>query len=379
MFLVVPNLADYVKKMVITPWKVCWNEKDILYGWIQPVPFDTHRPYSDSVMRAFEEAINNSNSIPIGEKEHWISTIKSGNQNPVVALLLPRLYYLTYLELILGDRDDLFVLKTLKGIVEDSSSSSLSQLREVKVLGRASLTHRLELATACVALPSIVSVRARWLVEGPLDSAETTYQMVPRSSCVRDIEINDCCLSRDTWLNLIRAVKSKSLRSFKYSYSAGGDHPAYDWIYAALFRFSSKSLEELSLRRHYSLPLNSMEFDFKRFRKLRVLAIDYALLMGNKFEITKKAVSFLPKSLEILEIYPCRLHVLQWLPDLVDSLARAKRNRLPRLKELNYQPTLDFFPVGGFNRNPRFVELRAIAAEAGFELTFTLDGPISWD
>ena len=227
MFLAVPSLADYVKKMVINPWKMRWKEEDTVSHWVPPVPSDTHLPYSDSVMRAFEEAINNSNSIPFGEKEHWISTIKTGNQNPIVALLLSRLHYLTYLELVLGDREDLFVLKTLKGIVKDSCSSSLSQLREVKVSGSARLTHRLELATACFALPSIVSVRAYSLVEGPLDSTETTSEMVPRSSCVRDIEINNCRLSHDTLLDLIRAVKSKSLRSFKYTCSGSDAHPAF--------------------------------------------------------------------------------------------------------------------------------------------------------
>ena len=50
-------------------------------------------------MEVFERAVRDSDSIPYTEEEHWISRINTDDENPVVALLLPCLYYLTSIKI----------------------------------------------------------------------------------------------------------------------------------------------------------------------------------------------------------------------------------------------------------------------------------------
>lgn len=47
--------------------------------------------YTDLKMGVFKEAVKNTDSIPFEEKEGWILQIEAGDENPPLALLLPRL------------------------------------------------------------------------------------------------------------------------------------------------------------------------------------------------------------------------------------------------------------------------------------------------
>lgn len=374
-FLLAPSVADYVKEMSLKHWKVCWDdppEEDEFewgsyWGGEEDTTSDKHLPYPDPMMRAFEEAVNNNKAIPSDEKELWVSKLQAGDQNPVVALLFPLLHYLTRLVIVLNDREDFFMLKALQRIAKDPSSTSLSRLREVEISGTTTPTHRLEMAAACAVLPSIISLEAHRLVEGPLDSAGPTFGLAPHSSSVQNLTINDCRSSPNTLFNLIRSVKS--LRSLRYTYSGKGTHPSFTWVRAALLPFVSTSLEELTMHRCHSSPdWDRMECSFRSYCSLRVLTIDYGLLMGDKYDTTNKIVTVLPASLEILNLHGCPFYNSGWLQELVNWIVRVKSRKLPRLKELNFEQTSYWCCTASQIR-----EMCAAAAEAGFRMTVTSD------
>ena len=403
-FLIAPRMADYVKEMAVNPWKVCWDDPivpDPFNAWEEEDDDELYRPYPDlfvpgpiqpwgeeeeeeeeedlyrpypGLMRVFQAAVKDSESIPAEEKEHWISKIKAGDQNPVIALLFPRLHYLTSLVIILDDREDLFMLKALRSIAKNPHSPSLSRLREVEIHGTNAPTHRLELATACAALPSVISLEAHRLVEGPLDSPDSTYEPAPQSSSVRDLKIIGCRFSPNTLFKLIRSAKS--LRSLTYTYWCpyDGTHLSFAWVRAALLQFASTSLEELTLRRSHSSPEGErMECSFKSYRNLRVLNIDYGLLMGDKFRTTNKIVTGLPASLEILNLYGCDASGYRprskWIPELVNWIIRVKERKIPCLKELNLEDTWNLSCF-----DPAQIKESCLAAKrAGFEMTVTSD------
>ncbi|KAL9072309.1 MAG: hypothetical protein Q9161_003628 [Pseudevernia consocians] len=363
-FLDVPSMADYVKEMVVNPWKVRWDEH-------------TGGLYPDLMMTAFEEAVKDSRSIPFEEKEHWISKVKAGNQNPVIALLFSRLHHVTYLKVVLDSMEDIFMFKILQRIVKDPRSPSLSRLREVEILGNFFPTHTSGLITACAALPSVVSLIAHQLVEGPPDTAKSPYEPVSRSSSVRDLEISDCRFSADTLFNLIRSTKS--LRSFTYTYTGEGTHPSFSWVRAALLQFARTSLEELTLLRSHSDPdWYKMECSFKSYSNLRVLTIDYGLLMADKFQATNKIVTLLPASLEILNLYACNINSFTWFQEFVTWVVRVKGRLIPCLQELNFMQTTCLHCC----TEDQIEELCARAAKAGFEMTVdhdgNTDGTYSW-
>lgn len=239
------------------------------------------------MMKVFEDAVRDTKSVPSKEKEHWISSIQAGDQDPVIALLFPRLHYLTHLLITLRDQEDLFMRKALHRIAKDPRSLFLSRLRKVSISGTFESIHRLELVTVCAALPSLILLGVGRLLEELPDCARSAIEIAPSSSSVRGLDIDHCCLSANALFNLIRSAKS--LRSLKYTCSGRATHKSFAWVRAAVLQYASTSIEELTLRRsHYDPDWSKAEFSFKSYRNLRVLTIDYALVMGDKFHATDR-------------------------------------------------------------------------------------------
>ncbi|CAF9938624.1 hypothetical protein IMSHALPRED_001027 [Imshaugia aleurites] len=372
-FLDMPNVADYVDEVAVKPWNMCWyatplsgddGKDDGLWKkknyWAKSKEHDMHPPYTDSLMKAFEGAVNSARFIPTEEKGHWISKIKAGDENPVIALLFSRLDYMTSLLIVLKNQQDHFILKTLQRIAKNPLWSSLSRLCNLKIFGNLLPSHRFRSIAACAALPSIVSLEARELVEEPLDSAEPSLELKPHLSSVRNLKIRDCRFSAQTIFSLIRSAKS--LQSFTYTYYREGSSISCAWVRAALLRYASRSLEELTLHDSRFLPdWDGTGCSFRSYCNLRVLTIDYGLLMGNKYYETNKIVSLLPSSLEVLNLHKCRFYLLEWFRDFVNWVIRVKSRLLPCLKELNFKEVWSWFSSE---------EVLEIAAGAPFCINF---------
>lgn len=112
-----------------------------------------------------------------------------------------------------------------------------------------------------------------------------------------------------------------------------------------------------------------MECSFKSHRNLRVLTIDYALLMGDKFHATDKMVNLLPKSLEILNLYGYNSWNFGPFQEIVEWVARVKGRQIPCLKEMNFVKTVcvDNHTTSQIRR------LCAVAGEAGIAMTIDPD------
>lgn len=297
-----------------------------------------------------------------------MSKINAGDQNPAIALLLPQLHHVNYLVINLDEREDFFIRKALQHIVRDPRSPSLSRLIEVEIFGSSEPTHREEMATACAALPAIITLRVHGLVEGPPEPAESRLTLAPHSSSIQDLTLHDCDFSANALFNLIRSAKS--LRSLTYSYSSDGTHRSFAWVRAALLQYASMTLEELTLHRsHYTPDWKRTGCSFKSYRKLRVLTIDYTLLMGAEFQTTDKMVNLLPKSLEILNLYGYNSWNFKRFQDIVKWVVRVKQRLVPCLKEMNFVETshVDYHTTSQVKR------LCAAAGEAGITMTIDPD------
>ena len=358
LFLVEPRDADYVSKMIVHGWCPFWGE-------ISRDGYDSyHCQYSESRMRAFEEAAENTKSIPCEETEDWISKINVGNENAVIALLLTRLHCLTSIRIDLDPSPDYFIFKTVKGIVEAPGSLSLSQLREVEINGGLGAQHEWRLATAFAALPSVVSLTARSLVEEPPGSAKPTFDLAPKSSSVQDLNIDLCRVSEDAVLNLI--TSTKSLHSFAYCRRSDSSQPSFAWICDALLRHAPTSLEKLSIRcKDISSTLDNVECGFPGFTDLSVLTIDHALCLGDRTRTADEMVDLFPASLEVLTLLGSYIYNDAWFKELVQCITRTKEKKLPCLKKLNFEEStlLDWRTL------LQIRTLRLEALGAGFELT----------
>ena len=361
--LIEPRKADYVRHIYIElrDRSIATPEEDLEHGY-----FD---PRAESTMEVFEKAVRSTDSIPSTEKQRWIDQIY--NLETVVALLLPRLTFLTNITiLIIFDIDD-FLLPTLRRIAKDPHSPSLCSLREVEILGLPEL--QLSLATAFAALPSVVSLKSSGL-RG--DGDQVGCLLAAGCSNLQSIKLDaDWTLPCAALTNLIKSTRS--LRSFSYGQYSLGGHPlegsdvtsfTFTWLRAALFQYASISLEELSLRSYYLDYEHRKERSFKNFQRLRVLDIDLAILIGTKIRALDLIVTLLPESLEILTLFACKFPDTASFKELVMRMLQEKGNHLPLLKQLCFEASIKLNRL----RHEDFEELAAAATEAGIELN--LDG-----
>ena len=154
--------ADYVKAMVVRPWRVGWEPAPHPRHWLPGQTPMSWYPYSSKTMRAFEDDINDTKSITSEEKNHWIYHLRAGDENPVIALLFLRLHHLTSLVIALSHLGDPFMLQTLQRITRNPHSLSLSRLRHVQIRRICGIgchsPYDVQYLLACMALPSVVSV-----------------------------------------------------------------------------------------------------------------------------------------------------------------------------------------------------------------------------
>ena len=350
--LIEPPKADYVQQVLIDGW--C--------GYFL---------HTDRKMEAFKEAVKNTDWIPFEDKEQWVSQIEAGDENPVLALLLPRLHFLISLKISLRSMVDEFMFQTVERVVKDPHSLSLSRLQQVEISGRNLPMHSLGLLTVFAGLPSVTSLKACGL-DADGSSWDRDFSLIPQSSNLRDLTLEHCRVSCSAMFNLIKSAKS--LRSFTYSLAdeRGNDiTSSFTRARAALLQDAWMSLEELSLRQSYfnnPVPMTRTECSFKSWQNLRVLTITFAYLRTNKPHTIDDAPRlFLPASLEILNLFDCCIsstRIPGWFKDFVGWVADVKEREVPHLKELNFKETtgLQYLPAGDM------WEVRAAAIAAGFEL-----------
>ncbi len=368
--------AEYVEQISIENWYLRFFRPGEDTENMDVEEYDEYYspyPYSESKMKAFENAVKKSESIPSEAKEHWISRLNDGDENPVLALLLPRLHYLTSLKIAIKDMEDEFLIPTVKRLVKEPRSSSLSRLLEVEIEGTIGFSHPLYLLAFFAALPSVTSLKGCELIDDSRTLDEVEFPLAEGSSKVENLFLDGCTVSCPALFNLVRCTKP--LRSFTYSqldYSSSLNSDDADfsieWVCAA-FQYASTSLQDLALRRSHFLPSSRDACSFKCYRNLRVLSIDFALLMGDQYYATTKIDTLLPRSLEMLNLYGYRVESLESLIQFVKFVVRVKARLLPCLEELNF---LDTSSKRRYTSS-QIEEVCAMTGRAGFVMTLTED------
>lgn len=96
-----PRVALYVSHLSIGPCLARWqdqedvDERDSYDGW----PSNRHVPYPDDIMVLFVEEIRKSCILPLDKDFNWIRSVKAGDEDPILALLLLHLPNLTTLSI----------------------------------------------------------------------------------------------------------------------------------------------------------------------------------------------------------------------------------------------------------------------------------------
>ena len=394
-----PCKADYIKAMVVRPWRVEYDMTTLPRHGLTGQTRRSWYPYSSDRMRAFEQCIENTKCIKAVEKDRWIRYIRDGDKTPLFALMFLRLHHLTSLVIAVTDLEDLFMLQTLQQIAKDPHSLSLSRLRHVEIYRQyqsrsLSRAQDVQYLLACAALPCIVSVTGYELYEPlPMDvheepsndeessgvlcdpkSGQDAFELGSQTSSLQHLKVQGCMIRRDTLGKLIRSARS--LRSFtyvhcmrhhcmsphclsphcmrphciRYRQEVEDVDPSHAWVREVLSVSASTTLEKLVLDNSLC-PLPRLfcgtELDFSNFIHLRTLTIAHSSLVGLNFWAVDNIPTLLPASLETLVIRNFRIESYDWLGQVVDQIAKAKVTSLPRLWELTfedaYSETAPFF------------------------------------
>ena len=125
-----PRVGLYVTHLSIDDYQTRWDLPDDV---IDEQLYFYHAPYSEDDMKLFIEAICRASSVPPEEVEYWIRTIKEGDEDPILALLLllfPNLCPIT----LLIDSDLSYQLpETFRRISETENSPFLMRLTTVNL------------------------------------------------------------------------------------------------------------------------------------------------------------------------------------------------------------------------------------------------------
>ena len=352
-FLIAPRSADYINELLVRGWYPC-NEQP------RDGEDDLDCQYLDRRMKVFEKAVKDIDSIPSADKEGWISTIRAGDKDPFMSLLVSQLICLTSIKLEL-DNEHSHLFEILKGIVEDPRSLCLSQLQNVEIHGRG-LNQHMELAVCFAALPSVVSLMARNLYERASGYKAVSFDLPPHSSNIRELNLNRCKCSIATMSTLIAGINS--MRSFQCRCYEMAFDPLFANMLTTLQQHASSSLEELSILCSEDIIFDSKRSFFGKYTHLRLLTIKYATIADCKPPTTDVMTTFLPASIEILNFVEHNVDSFAWFQAMVKSIVGMERSTTRALRQLNISETL--LPISSPSQ---IRDMYLKAAEAGIQIT----------
>lgn len=288
-----PELALYVKQLKLDYWAEWWEDNDEVPAhiedpekWLEDRRLVWHAPYPASDMAMYKQALDEGGPElkPELTIEEWKAMLDTGDQDPLVVLLLTRLpnfQKLLFIETPTRSR----ILQVIHDISKTHNSSMLKYLKAVVFSGdNTAYGEEVSLLKPFAMLPLVREIACEQLIEkgnGHFDYIDCN----PRSqtSNVMLVTLADCVnIAKD--LSILLEGFDK-LKSFKYIAKIPDDENEISdpfWIRSALSS-SRQSLESLVMR--FSSISDEAEENLqcmgslRRFAALTFLEVDYHLLV----------------------------------------------------------------------------------------------------
>lgn len=342
-----PDIALYVKTLNLTYWEQEWRDPSDGSDpseWDNDYRSDHHVPYTEEDMALYHGALDLDDPLLQGGIDllTWKDMLNDGDEDPVVALLftmLPNLRRLLFGEIPTATH----VLEVIHRISMSSTSTSLSQLKHVELLGESTAEgEHISLIKPFALLPSVREIICWSLVEEGLghDDDLDCYTR-SQSSNVTHLTLKDCHGDITKGLSIILEGFT-ALKSFTFldrgQFSAEKYIPTSDpfWIRAALQSHTRHCLESLTMRSPVddrSMCLGSLRY----FTVLKQLNVDYHLLIDrHAYRDYREIADMLPSSIEEIEIHGLDNSDMDTLRGFILQMIEAKATTLPSLKKLAF-------------------------------------------
>lgn len=335
-----PRIALYVTDLHLTYWHDCWKPLHRI-----PDPADLskyHMSYPAHMLDHLEHAVRTADTIPPDQSGEWITRIRGGDEDPIIALLLlhmPNLQTLVH---------DLYcqpsqekVRKTIQHIVHTKNQSYLSQLRQVTVDYESrhdgDVADDCNLLQAYMLIPSVQSLHVRSLCITDASEELDPYYLGYTSN-ISELAFTGGFIGTNPLSQLI--TQTSCLQSFTWKthrYCESYHQGPFDSISLskALMSNASHTLESLTLRAsgYKTTSLGSLH----GFERLRTIDTDVALLFNADGSDILTWPKRLPPSLEKLSLALEEDHILQTPENFCEAfrcLLCARKDKTPHLKNI---------------------------------------------
>ena len=331
-----PHIALYVEELRLSIWHSSWEDPT------RGVPFYCQRPMSDSKnyvfhvpypeqdMELFRNGIRKAeHMVPIGT-DVWFQLLETGDEDPILALLLSLLPNLRRLRLNPPPvRTPLFT--TIRRMIETAVPISFSKLKSIHLEhGVTSQKEATSLVQSFASLTSLekISCYARdTFFDGEPDIPKCLVS--PRSSNVTELVFDsyiDTATHISVLLEGIKMLKKFTFVGHRETFEVSG-------LRIALLKHCQKSLEYLKLvaSSNHAGTLGSLCL----FENLKTLEVDHSILVNVNVTGDCNVADLLPASIEAIELTDLGWMDVGHIRPVIRSLVSAKRTELPNLERLN--------------------------------------------
>ena len=365
-----PRIALYVTHLSIgrylSGWQISGDDDDDDDDGNEEWPDDGHVPYPDNIMALFIQAIGKTSFVPLNEVSRWTTSIRAGDEDPILALLTLRLPNLATVTLIdEGCNGELFQ-ETIQRIAEAEKMVFLMRLVTLNIVFASTENYMdLDWLKKFAALPLVQSIHISQMgaIEGENFIDDTQY-FKPGSYNITELTFTNSGLRPKFLFQLLESIKG--LKKFSYV------HPdemfcRFEpfWIRVALLANAKHTLQSLKI-----LPPLMHEHELlgtlREFEALKELETNVRLLSHcAEFE---RLADLLPASIETIDLDTRDNETCNILPSLVVEIVKAKSQHVPHLKALKLRTEPE---VGTMQGGRSLVEpLEELCRNVGIELTF---------
>ena len=353
-----PTAALYVESLTTGVHFSGWRE------FIEHKTGPLHAPYPQSMMSRFAQAM--ADTIPSDQVSTWTAALESGDQDPVLALILLRLPGIITLELKVGITLQC-LFQTLIRSLEAPRVPFLSALTtlhldledsDVGELGSMDKEWRWQAINIFASLPSLQSVTMRQI---PVEESvsDRAYLLQPRSSNVTSITIRESFVPEQPLYKFLQGFKS--LRRFTYITHFFLQDPV--WTHTALLAHCKLSLEYLYLNVSWG---DSYMGSLRDFENLKEVYTPRSYLLDDRYPESQALAKVLPASIEKVHLVEDGCFTAQTIQNIILNVAKDKQKHLPNLQALRLSLDIDDRDLEDM---AAIIHMQAKCKEAGFKLT----------
>ena len=338
------RIGHYVRKIQLDLWNT--NPRD---GWKPDEIFENQLPIGtvrlqqecQTNMEIIEEAIRAIEIIPTEEVDDWLGQIRSGNEDPLAALLLlyaPKLSSFRFVVPYYPSRPS-YLLKTMQRVADHRPTIKpyISHLKHIDMYF-AEGWENLDFVKASMCLPSLTSIETNTLfVDGRTHEASSA--ILPQASNVTDIAFRSGFVPQTVLSEILSGVKN--LKSFTCDFVQLWRDDDYRPPFDSHAFMSTLEINAAHSLQYLRLGIDEIKTSqmasvrgYHALREIVLLTNRCLAVEGSNIE---DLIGVLPVSIERIELRWRRKTAADGVKKMIEAfvgLVRESKIQLPRLRTL---------------------------------------------